>query len=210
MLEGATASIEAGRVHQGVDALHPVPHGIRDHVEGGSRRRRDRHRIGELRFTGSQQIRVDDEAGGGRRLAWMSSIGVSPSNHFAPSIADAARPPTTPRRPDHSHAARARSATDARHRAAPTRRGTSRSGTCAVPDRQCVGIQRLGRAEGPWDRLHCRTVASASDDPDATPWSYPQARGAASVRIEGLTGELRTKPHGREKGRADGAPILAT
>ena len=46
---------------------------------------------------------------GARRLAWMSSMGIWGSTHFAPSIADADKPETTPSRPDQSHAARAHS-----------------------------------------------------------------------------------------------------
>lgn len=42
---------------------------------------------------------------GGRWLPQFSSIGMSRSTHFAPSIAAAAKPLTTPSRPDHSQAA---------------------------------------------------------------------------------------------------------
>jgi hypothetical protein len=59
----------------------------------------------------SRSVRTKIDCGG-RRFVWMSSAGHPASIYFVPNNAAADSPAITPDRPDHNHAARARSVGD--------------------------------------------------------------------------------------------------
>ena len=138
--------LDVGGVHQRVDALQRLRRGrgacrYRRRCGPPSSRTSRRHAVSRMLATASV---CTTSIGGGRRLVWINSAGRPGAIHFAPNIAAPTSRRCTPRRRDHSHAARrSLDCGELRRPAGCARRDRPARRTGATPEPTTFRLRRL-------------------------------------------------------------------